>query len=584
MPPLARNGSRLLSQVGGKAHASSADHEEDIRARYPPADKMTTEQIHGDPISSSDDEQKDVNAEQRSSRPLPSLRASQSPPNSSTKRRQTGNAAKGTGVSGAKRKRGHPKQKIQVPRGGTYEKGQKSKRGRQEEEKENTAAMTSNSSEQEPVNRPFIFGMEHSGPAAPNRQKQTYRPSRIAPKGVSNDTKAMKNIHAKSNKGPSKQYGKTKTKLPPQEDDHNSDTSSKSPESELEVLLSDANKKREDKSPQRPSPAKAPRSDLALLGTYKQPESSPPIVEDDSSDLSSVPASSQALPRDRDRDQDTLANLEEHIANLPSEDDTEFLCPLCQEPVDQDHFDKFWNLRHKPRTVRNQSIFCKEHNQRTAETRYKKEGYPRIDWETLPDRIRNLRPQIVKILRNETESKYRNQHASKLLSGKAAVLPTRGKGQKRAKVEEQIEGFEDMPASTGYYGPRGRRLMMETMTTNLSDVIREVSADDPVIGRSGFAVYLQTVLVPEVTVLLVREDFNVSVQMAEELIEQSKGLGSLLHEEVDDRVEPGSDEEEEREMVDLDDDEKYEAVVKKLTKEKRRKTKGKEKKGEVIEL
>ena len=289
---------------------------------------------------------------------------------------------------------------------------------------------------------------------------------------------------------------------------------------------------------------------LTYLSAYKQQQQPVP---------SSKPASSQSSMPDRE----TLANLEEDVANLPEDGDQHSACPLCQEPVDEEHSVEFWKAHN--RTVRNQSLFCKEHNIRTAQKRYEQGGFPKIDWEALPSRISRLRPQLLNLLRNQTgakESKYRKQHAAKLLSGKAAVVPTKRKGKNIEEVERQLETFDDdIAPSTGYYGPRGRRLMMETITAELSDTIREVSTTDPVVGRSGFAVYIQAVLVPELTVLLVREDFDVSEGMAEELIEQSSDLGALLHEEVEDKVEVGSsDEDEEREVLELDDDGKYEAI------------------------
>jgi hypothetical protein len=322
------------------------------------------------------------------------------------------------------------------------------------------------------------------------------------------------------------------------------------------VTLDRMNEENKNKKP--PSPVKPPRPDLfATLGAYKQPQSSPITIKDDDSDLS-TPPSSQIL--DQNRDALDVDDLEKHVANLPSEEDPNLTCSLCQQPVDPAHSETFWKYRN--RTLRNQSLFCKEHEVRTAQAEYKKEGFPDIDWEALPSRIENLRPELVKLLRNEpgSESKYRIKNETKLLSGKAAVIPTRREGQSRGAIEEALNDSATMPGSTGYYGPRGRRVMMETITSSLSDVIRDVAANDPVVGRSGFAVYVQAVLVPELTVLLVREDFDVSKAMAEELVEKSAKLGDVLHDEVDDVV--AVEDEEEREVLDLDDDEMYEAVEK----------------------
>lgn len=284
------------------------------------------------------------------------------------------------------------------------------------------------------------------------------------------------------------------------------------------------------------SPAKAPRPNLlASLGSYIQ-RSEPnldPNASGTSTPLSSMPGSDPATPRD------SLRALEEYVADLP-EDDLDSKCALCQEPVDPDFSSQFWIG--KDRTVRNQTKFCKEHKIKSAQAEYRAKGFPPIDWQYLPRRIAKFHPALVEILRNEKESQYRRIHADKLVSGKAAALPSRRKDKSASELEREL--FQDSPTSTGYYGPRGKRLMMETITSDLSDTIREVSAADPVVGRSGFAVFLQAVLVPELTVLLVMEDLGgVSVGVAEEAIRESGELGALLNEEVDDEVRVESDEE-----------------------------------------
>lgn len=243
----------------------------------------------------------------------------------------------------------------------------------------------------------------------------------------------------------------------------------------------------------------------------------------------------------------TLDALEQEPPLARQDDDT--ICALCQDTVDEDEQVEFWKFR-SSRTIRDQMLFCKEHKRSKALKEYKAEGYPDIDWSGFPSRIRSHKEELVELLRNETveESSYRRKHAESLLSGKAAVLRTKKrtrKAQDLEKGEQELDNLETEGSSTGYYGPRGKRIMMEVITKDLSDTIREVAAKDPVVGRSGFAMFLQAVLLPELTIMLVMEDKEVGRGVAEEIIRESAGLGTLLHEEVEDDVRVGSEDEDE---------------------------------------
>ena len=244
-------------------------------------------------------------------------------------------------------------------------------------------------------------------------------------------------------------------------------------------------------------------------------------------------------------------NLELDVEALPIED-RDAICALCQASVDPVQSAAFY--RERKRTVRNQTLFCKEHRRTTAQAEYQALGLPRVHWEGLPEQIRSYRPQLKALLRNKTkvESEYRKQHAEKLLSGRAAALPSKRKDQKTEELEEEMFAtMDDADESTGFYGPRGKRIMMEVIGEVLVNDIGEAQATDPVVGRSGFAAFLQAVLVPELTVLLAMEDLGgVSAGVAKDKIAKSGELGVLLHEDVDDEVAMGSDEE----LSDMDED------------------------------
>lgn len=230
-----------------------------------------------------------------------------------------------------------------------------------------------------------------------------------------------------------------------------------------------------------------------------------------------------------------------HTSTQDPEQDPDSICALCQDSVDAQEQRDFWTT-HPTRTVRDQMLFCKAHKRSKAQREYTARGFPEVDWALLPSRIRGFQAELVAILRNETadESFYRAKHAERLGSGKAAALPS--KRRRRKDASEVVErGMKDRidatTSSTGYYGPRGRRVMMDVITSDLSDEIRDVAAKDPVVGRSGFAMFLQAVLVPECAVLLVMQDLGVDVGAARGVLEESAEVGDCVNEEVEDEVE-----------------------------------------------
>ena len=230
-------------------------------------------------------------------------------------------------------------------------------------------------------------------------------------------------------------------------------------------------------------------------------------------------------------------------------------------------------------------LFCREHKRLGAQREYAAKGYPAIEWGALPERVVRFRAEMVRVLRNEgEESAYRVRFGGRLASGGAAWMPRRRKGREgrgrgkgggeegvggegeggteaeaeaeKHEEDEEDDDEEDISLSTtrsmGYYGPRGKRLMMETLTSELAGEIREVSVKDPVVGRSGFAMFLQAVVVPELVLLLVGEDFNVGREEAERIVDESWGVGARVNGEVEeeggDLEEEDGDEEDEEEV------------------------------------
>ena len=126
-------------------------------------------------------------------------------------------------------------------------------------------------------------------------------------------------------------------------------------------------------------------------------------------------------------------------------------CKICGRSVDKLLKEEFENeqglapgkrLSHKW-----QKRFCRYHRRREAEDLWNERGYPKIDWNSLEDRMLKLHPHLEGIMNGTKSSYYREELADRL------------KG--RAKTAVQAVQSEDAKggAPVGYYGPRGEKTM-----------------------------------------------------------------------------------------------------------------------------
>ena len=79
--------------------------------------------------------------------------------------------------------------------------------------------------------------------------------------------------------------------------------------------------------------------------------------------------------------------------------------------------------------------------------------------------------------------------------------------------------------------------------------LRRLAASDKLISSGGVSRYVQAVLVPELAVLLIKDDMRVDEDRAREVMRDSVDIGNLLNEEEDEIItEPAP---KEREVVDM---------------------------------
>ncbi|KAI9876567.1 MAG: hypothetical protein M1830_006199 [Pleopsidium flavum] len=195
-------------------------------------------------------------------------------------------------------------------------------------------------------------------------------------------------------------------------------------------------------------------------------------------------------------------------------------CPMCKEEVDRDFLEDFVCGRRMD--VRSQTRFCRAHKQETAKIEWKKRRYPEIDWSTFDVRLKRYHPQIKSILDSDVPSFYRNVLEDSVNSGRNRTL------------HQSIMGAGFHGLTPGYYGSRGAR--MDNIISNFSSQIRRLAATDKLISSGGVSGYVQAVLVPELAVLLVKEDMQVDDETARVILKESIKVGDLLNEEEEEVI------------------------------------------------
>ena len=187
-------------------------------------------------------------------------------------------------------------------------------------------------------------------------------------------------------------------------------------------------------------------------------------------------------------------------------------CPWCGQSVSADLLNEF--SKGKRLNVRMQTKFCKIHKLHAATEEWKEKGYPTIDWEELPVRFKAHHEYLLEVV-NGTPSHYRNKLAKEIEIGKGRAMKS---------AEENL--------NPGYYGPRGFDLMCDYLVKKFSGILKQRAVDDRVISGRGPASFIQSVLVAELAVRMIMEDLHLDAVAAVDVMEDSKTLGEMIHEET----------------------------------------------------
>ncbi|KAH7270372.1 RTC4-like domain-containing protein [Fusarium redolens] len=214
-------------------------------------------------------------------------------------------------------------------------------------------------------------------------------------------------------------------------------------------------------------------------------------------------------------DLDELSDTET-INEAPFEDENSMedrmtKCPWCGDLVSEQALKDY--SKGKRLNVQMQTRFCAKHKKETAMETWRERGYPHIDWGRLEGRLDDHRAYLAKIVHGK-HSFFRDVLAEKIETGQARSLKKEGN------------------LNPGYYGPRGCKLMCDYLVEEFGESLKENATKDRVIAGRGSAAFIQSVLVAELAVQLIMEDMDVSAWEAREIMEESKALGELIHEET----------------------------------------------------
>jgi RTC4-like domain len=190
------------------------------------------------------------------------------------------------------------------------------------------------------------------------------------------------------------------------------------------------------------------------------------------------------------------------------------VCPWCQETVDAQMLAAFSKGKGKRLNVTQQTRFCRLHRRETALEQWSQKGYPKINWDELPDRIATYTEPLREVILDQEPSHYRRVWAEKIQKGADRTM----------KKEENM--------NPGYYGPRGFNFFSDQLVPMFQSVLKQRALVDKVVSGRGAVAFIQSVLLPELAVRLISDDMLVSRDEARQILEDSKQLGELVHEEL----------------------------------------------------
>lgn len=187
------------------------------------------------------------------------------------------------------------------------------------------------------------------------------------------------------------------------------------------------------------------------------------------------------------------------------------VCPWCGERVDKAALDDF--SKGARMNARQQTRFCQMHKKATALETWRRLKYPEVQWQELQGRFAQHREALLAMVEG-APSHYRSLLAHKIATGQARWMR------------------DEASMNPGYYGPRGFNLMCDYLVSEFGEALKARAVEDGVISGRGPAAFIQTVLVAELGALLIGDDMGVDGAEARRILEESKALGEMVHDDA----------------------------------------------------
>jgi hypothetical protein len=168
-------------------------------------------------------------------------------------------------------------------------------------------------------------------------------------------------------------------------------------------------------------------------------------------------------------------------------------------------------------SIREQQVFCRRHRVKDAEEQWRRNGYPTIDWEKLPERLERHDKYIIRMIKHPHNLWFRKE------------MEKRNKRGKDRTIMQHLENEGLQGIGVGYYGPKGGDIMADYITKNYAAELRERAGSDKVMGNRGTTAYVHMVLVLELATLLIKRDMDVGDETARMIMNESNAVGDLLN-------------------------------------------------------
>ncbi|KAL8876668.1 MAG: hypothetical protein Q9198_005176 [Flavoplaca austrocitrina] len=198
-------------------------------------------------------------------------------------------------------------------------------------------------------------------------------------------------------------------------------------------------------------------------------------------------------------------------------------CPLCKRSVSRLFLDEFSSTGFL--NLRQQAKFCKAHNIHSAREMWRERGYPSLEWQELQARLPTYGDDLVGVLNNTRTSFYRNVLDEQVKSGKRTAKQLM-MGNGYCTASDLVLNYALLLIPT----------RMDYLMERFASRIRRLAGTDRLVSASGVAGYVQGVLVPELAVMLVKDDMRVDDEQARVILKESTDIGNLLNEEEDEVI------------------------------------------------